>query len=57
MTEDINLKEMERKVFRDSNQVGLMEIILGIFLFAIGGNTGWRLRIRKKKVKFHNFQR
>lgn len=35
MAENINLKEMEKKAFRDSNQDGLMEIIFGIFLFSI----------------------
>ena len=40
MAENINLKEMEKKVFRDSNQDGLMEIIFGIFLFAIAGYLG-----------------
>ena len=40
MAENINLKEMEKKAFRDSNQDGLMEIIFGIFLFAIAGYIG-----------------
>ena len=40
MKQKINLKEMEKKAFLDSNQDGFMEIIMGVFLFAIAGYIG-----------------
>ena len=37
MSEKINLKEMKKKAFRDSNQDGMMEIVIGVIFFAIAG--------------------
>jgi len=37
MSQTINLKELERKAFRDSQQDGLMEIMMGIILLTFGG--------------------
>lgn len=39
MEKRINLKEMEKKAFKDSNQDGLMEIVFGIIFFSIAGYT------------------
>ena len=37
MTETINLKELEKKAYRDSQQDGLMELMMGLILMAFGG--------------------
>jgi hypothetical protein len=37
MTKKINLKEMEKEAFRDSNQDGFMEIVFGVIFFSIAG--------------------
>ncbi len=37
MTETINLKKLERKAYRDSQQDGLMELMMGLILMAFGG--------------------
>jgi len=37
MAEKMNLKEMEKKAFRDSNQDGQMEIVFGVIFFSIAG--------------------
>ena len=39
MTNKMNLKEMEKQAFRDSNQDGLMEIVFGVIFFSIAGYT------------------
>jgi len=36
----VNLKEMEKKAFLDSNQDGIMEMMMGIFFFVIAGYLG-----------------
>ena len=40
MNEKINLREIEKRAFRDSQQDGLVEIIMGVFFFAIAGYLG-----------------
>ena len=37
MTEAIDLKELEKKAYRDSQQDGLMEVIMGLILITFGG--------------------
>ncbi len=37
MTQTINLKELEKKAYRDSQQDGLMELMMGLILMAFGG--------------------
>ncbi len=37
MTQEINLKELEKKAYRDSQQDGLMEIMMGLILMTFGG--------------------
>ena len=37
MTETINLKKLEQKAYRDSQQDGLMELMMGLILMAFGG--------------------
>ncbi len=37
MSATINLKEIEQKAYRDSQQDGLMEIMMGLILMAFGG--------------------
>jgi hypothetical protein len=39
MAKKMNLKEMEKQAFRDSNQDGLIEIVFGIIFFSIAGYT------------------
>ena len=40
MKQQINLKEIEQRAFRDSNQDGLMEIMIGILLIGLGATFG-----------------
>jgi len=40
MKQEINLKEIEQKAYRDSNQDGLMEIMIGILLTGLGATFG-----------------
>jgi len=40
MAKKMNLKEMEKKAFRDSNQDGLMEMVFGVIFFSIAGYIG-----------------
>jgi len=37
MTQNINLKEIEKKAYRDSQQDGLMEVMMGLILMTFGG--------------------
>ncbi len=37
MTQEINLKEIEKKAYRDSQQDGLMEVMMGLILITFGG--------------------
>jgi hypothetical protein len=37
MTQAIDLKELEKKAYRDSQQDGLMEVIMGLILIMFGG--------------------
>ncbi|RZN36059.1 MAG: hypothetical protein EF813_07910 [Methanosarcinales archaeon] len=37
MTHEINLKELEKKAYSDSQQDGFMEVMMGIILMAFGG--------------------
>ena len=37
MTQEINLKEIEKKAYRDSQQDGLMEVMMGLILMTFGG--------------------
>ncbi len=37
MTQNINLKEIEKKAYRDSQQDGLMEVMMGLILITFGG--------------------
>jgi len=37
MAQNINLKELEKKAYRDSQQDGLMELMMGLILMAFGG--------------------
>ena len=37
MTQNINLKEIEKKAYRDSQQDGLMEVMMGVILMTFGG--------------------
>ncbi len=37
MTQEINLKELEKKAYRDSQQDGLMEVMMGLILMTFGG--------------------
>ncbi len=37
MTQNLNLKEIEKKAYRDSQQDGLMEIMMGLILMTFGG--------------------
>ncbi len=37
MEKQINLKEIERKTYRDVSQDGLMELIMGIMMFMVVG--------------------
>jgi len=37
MTREINLKELEKKAYRDSQQDGLMEVMMGLILMTFGG--------------------
>ncbi len=37
MTQTINLKELEKNAYRDSQQDGLMELMMGLILMAFGG--------------------
>ena len=39
MTKDINLKEIERKAYRDSLQDGLMELVMGVCLAAMSSRA------------------
>ncbi len=45
MNQEINLKEIEQKAYRDSNQDGLMEIMVGILLTVLGATYGSGLSI------------
>jgi len=40
MKQEINLKEIEQKAYRGSNQDGLMEIMIGILLIGLGATFG-----------------
>jgi hypothetical protein len=40
MNEKIDLDEIERKMYREVNSDGIMELLLGIILFFIGGTWG-----------------
>ncbi|MCK4459889.1 MAG: hypothetical protein KAU52_09260 [Methanosarcinales archaeon] len=37
MTQEINLKELEKKAYHDSQQDGLMEVMMGLILMTFGG--------------------
>jgi hypothetical protein len=37
MTQEIDLKELEKKAYRDSQQDGLMEVMMGLILMTFGG--------------------
>ena len=37
MTQNLNLKEIEKKAYRDSQQDGLMEVMMGLILMTFGG--------------------
>jgi hypothetical protein len=37
MTQEINLKEIEKNAYRDSQQDGLMEVMMGLILMTFGG--------------------
>jgi len=37
MTQKMNLKEMEKEAFRESNKDGFMEIVFGVIFFSIAG--------------------
>ncbi len=37
MTQNINLKDIEKKAYRDSQQDGLMEVTMGLILMTFGG--------------------
>ena len=37
MTQEIDLKELEKKAYRDSQQDGLMEVMMGLILITFGG--------------------
>ena len=37
MTQSLNLKEIEKKAYRDSQQDGLMEVMMGLILMTFGG--------------------
>jgi len=37
MTQNINLKDIEKKAYRDSQQDGLMEVMMGLILMTFGG--------------------
>ena len=45
MSENVNLKEIEQKTFKDSQQDGLMEIAIGICFVAMSGRLVSRLLI------------
>jgi hypothetical protein len=45
MKQEINLKEIEQKSYRDSNQDGLMEIMVGILLIGLGATFGTGLNV------------
>jgi hypothetical protein len=40
MNEKIDLDEIERKMYREVNSDGIMELLLGVFLFFMGGTWG-----------------
>ncbi len=40
MKQEINLKDIEQKAYSDSNQDGLMEIMIGILLIGLGATLG-----------------